>query len=482
MSLGYFSNQQTANLLKSVIDDSENLQDFLQNQIPQAIIKTSTLVFTIAILVSMNWRLALITLIPIPIFSIITKKIYPIEWRYDAGIYTKSARFNDMVNDSLNGIRTIRAYGREAYETKALKKANCDYLEVSLKKEMIMSTINPVVGLIIGYASFCIWLYGGWQVTLSMLTFGELMTFITYAGMLNEPLGFITNLSGRFSSAMYAASKIFQIIEANPEIVDLEDAIELTEVRGDVVLENVSFSYEPHKPVLQNISLKIQAGTMLGIVGRSGAGKSTLINLIDRLYNVEHGCISIDGIDIKKIKLSHLHRQIGLVLQETYLFKGTIADNIGYAKPSAGLDEIIESAKIANAHDFIMELPDGYNTIVGTSGRALSGGECQRIAIARAILLDPAILILDEATASLDVITETIVQEALERLIQGRTIISIAHRLSTLRNADALAVIEQGKLVEYGTHEKLLKEKGIYYQLNKNQMEALELQGILNDE
>ncbi|HBM80697.1 MAG TPA: ABC transporter, partial [Clostridiaceae bacterium] len=249
-------------------------------------------------------------------------------------------------------------------------------------------------------------------------------------------------------------------------------------IKGGLEFKNVSFSYEPNKPVLNNISFKVNPGEMLGIVGHSGAGKSTIANLIDRLYDADEGGVYIDGVNIKDIDLKDLRGQIGMVSQESFLFMGSIAENIAYAKPDATMDEIVYAARAANAHDFIMEFPDGYDTVIGKAGRDLSGGEKQRISIARAILHNPRILILDEATASVDTETEGKIQESLERLVEGRTTISIAHRLSTLRNADKLVVVENGKIIESGTHIELINKKGTYYKMVQKQSEALKLRGV----
>jgi ATP-binding cassette subfamily B protein len=288
----------------------------------------------------------------------------------------------------------------------------------------------------------------------------------------------MTQITNWWSDCMNSASRIFEIMDTVPEVEEKLDAVRMANMKGNVSLHGVSFSYEQNNTVLQDINFEVKAGEMIGVVGHSGAGKSTLTNIITRLYDVKEGSIAIDGVNVKDINMKDLHSQIGIVLQDTFLFMGTIAENIGYARQDATLEDIINAAKVANAHEFIMKLPDGYDTIIGSRGQNLSGGEKQRIAIARAILLNPRILILDEATASLDTETERLIQEALERLIKGRTTFAIAHRLSTLRNADRLVVIEKGKLEEIGTHEELVKKKGIYFNLIQKQREALKLQGV----
>ena len=323
-----------------------------------------------------------------------------------------------------------------------------------------------------------VWGFGGWDVLQGKITFGTLMTFIYYLGMLYGPLEFMTHIVDWWTACINSAQRIFEILDEAPEVAEKPDPVRLQPMRGEIELRNVTFEYEPNKPVLKKVSFHVKPGEMIGLVGHSGAGKSTITNVISRFYDVREGAVLIDGVDVRDVAIGDLRSQIGIVPQETYLFKGTIAENIAYARPSATREEIIQAAKAANAHDFIIRLPDGYETVVGVRGQDLSGGEKQRISIARAILHNPRILILDEATASLDTQTERQIQEALKRLIQGRTTIAIAHRLSTLRDADRLIVIEKGEVVEMGTHEELEALQGVYYRLREKQREALAIRGI----
>jgi ATP-binding cassette subfamily B protein len=394
-------------------------------------------------------------------------------------MFRRGSSLNSVINDSLSGARVVKAFGKEGEEITRFSNTNQNFYKVNLELGNLLQTAFPLLYFLMGSSGLVVWGYGSYLVVKGELTFGSLITFTGYVGMLVGPLQFMTQITNWWSDCMNSASRIFEIMDAIPEVEEKANAIRLPNIKGDVFLKGVTFSYEPNNPVLHDINIDVKQGEMIGIVGHSGAGKSTLTNIITRLYDVKEGQISIDGINVKDLNLKDLHSQIGMVLQDTYLFMGTIAENIAYAKPEATIEEIIEAAKIANAHDFIMKLQDGYDTSIGSRGRQnLSGGEKQRISIARAVLLNPRILILDEATASLDTETERMIQEALERLIKGRTTFAIAHRLSTLRNADRLIVVEGGKICESGTHEELIKKKGVYYTLCQKQREALKLQGV----
>ena len=304
---------------------------------------------------------------------------------------------------------------------------------------------------------------------------GVMITFIGYVDQLNGPMNFASRVFRWWSDSMNAAQRMFEIIDAIPEIREEDKPLPMKEPKGEIELKNVTFGYEINRPVLKDLNLKIPAGSMLGIVGRSGAGKTTLVNLISRMYDPQEGSILIDGVDIKKLSFRDLRRNVAMVSQETYIFMGTVEENIAYANPDATKQEIIRAAKLASAHEFILRMPDGYNTIVGSSGRELSGGERQRISIARAILANPKILILDEATASVDTETERAIQAAISYLVKNRTTISIAHRLSTLRDADFLCVIDNGEITERGTHKELEALHGTYYKLMELQTKALAL-------
>ena len=478
LSLSFYNNNQTGTLMNNVNGDAMHLQYFFHDGAPYFVVNLITMVGIFVVMITMNWKLALITILPIPIIIYILKGFFPKLLVMFNRMFRRGGNLNSIINDSLNGSRVVKAFGKEASEVSRFSKTNDGVYQINMDLGQMVQTAFPLLYLMMGFSGLIVWGYGSWLVVNGEMTFGSLITFTGYGAMLIGPLQFMTQITQWWSDCMNSASRIFEIMDTVPEVEEKSDAIRIPSIKGNVEIKDVSFGYEPNNPVLHNLNFKVNSGEMIGIVGHLGAGKSTLTNIITRLYDVKEGAINIDGINIKDLSLKDLHSQIGMVLQETFLFIGTVAENIAYAKPEATMKEIIEAAKVANAHDFILELPEGYDTIIGSRGKNFSGGEKQRISIARAVLLNPNILILDEATASLDTETEKLIQEALEKLIKGRTTFAIAHRLSTLRNADRLVVIEKGKIEELGTHEELIRSKGTYYKLLQKQKEALKLQGV----
>jgi len=472
LSIRFFDKRTTGTVISHITEDSERLQDFLLEGL-SFIGRDVFLLFGIGVMLFfMNWQLAFFVLIPIPIIIIgggwfwrKVRSLWHRAWR-------RRSKLFDVVNDSVSGIRVVRAFGRQNNEVSRFGEANIDARDFETKAEMVWATYYPPLMFAVNFGSLIVWYVGGFNILGGSMTFGLLIMFNTYLTMFYGPLRYISPLINWASRSMTAAERLFEVIDSQPEQYDDGNLIAMPNIIGEVKFHNMTFGYDSHKPVLKDINLHVKPGEMIGLVGHSGAGKSTLINLICRFYSPDSGRLEIDGEDIKQINLKDLRRQIGVVLQEPYLFSGTIAENIAYANPDSSMEEIITAAKAANAHDFILKFPDGYDAEVGERGGSLSGGERQRISIARAILHNPRILILDEATSSVDVETEKQIQQAIDRLVQNRTTFAIAHRLSTLRNADRLFVIEKGRGVECGSHEELMEKKGIYYKLVETQRDA----------
>ncbi len=477
LSLSYIDQKETGQLMNRVTGDTHRIQNFLQDSAVMFINESILLIGVFIILFAYNWRLALLVMVPVPFVILFCRLIWSwIRERFHKQFH-KGDRLNSLLQDILSGIRVVKAFGQENREISRFKVRNRELADTSTKNEKYWNTIFPLVGFIMSIGNFLVLYYGGKLIIGHEMTLGELIQFSTYTAFVYGPLRWFSFMPRWFNEAMTAAERIFEIVDEKPEIADKIDAVQ-NRIEGSVEFKSVTFGYKSHEPVLENINIKVDKGEMIGLVGHSGSGKSTFINLVMRLYDVDEGQILVDGTDIRDLSQQELRSQMGVVLQETFLFSGTIKENILYSKPDATPDEVILAAKIANAHDFIMKFPDAYDTRVGERGQRLSGGERQRVAIARAILNEPKILILDEATASVDTETEQQIQEALGRLIKNRTTFAIAHRLSTLKNANRLMVIDKGRLAELGTHDELLKRKGIYFKLVTAQRKMSKIKGV----
>jgi len=484
LSLGYYDKRQTGSLLARITQDVNELQAFIVDGIQLFVVNILMIVGIMVFLLVSNWKLTLLVLIPVPLTVYLTKRISKLLWNTLHRLYYVRSGLSGAISSVLSGVRVVKAFAQEARETEKFRVRSHNLFEAQVNVEKAWATYFPILAFISTLGTYVVWFYGGREVvhnTLNLpghgMTLGYLMMFLTYIGMLMAPLSQMTRMADWLSRSTAAAERVFEVIDAEPDVLNAPDAVRMPRIEGRVELKNVRFSYDKNQNVLQDVSLAVEPGEMIGLVGHTGAGKSTLINLLSRFYDVQEGAILIDGVDIRKIDVQDLRSQVGVVLQEPFLFPGTIADNIAYARPESTRLEIMKAAKAANAHDFVMKFADGYDTYVGERGARLSGGERQRLSIARAILHNPRILILDEATASVDTETEKKIQEAIGRLITGRTTFAIAHRLSTLRNASRLVVIERGKIAEVGTHDELMAlPEGIFRKLVNMQQEVNKLQ------
>ena len=476
LGMSFFTSKRTGNLMNRINSDALDIQYFLNDGLPNFVINALTICAIGLFLFIVNPLLSVAVLIPVPLIAFIIKKSARVFKRLQWHTWRRSSSMNSIINDTLMGVRVVKAFGKETREIQRFSDASRLLYENRLREGVAAAKVFPMLSWIMALGGLVVWGLGGGQVMRGVLTFGELMTFVGYLSLLYSPVNFMVKTFAWWTNCMNSAQRIFEVIDRKTDVPEAESPVTLEKIRGDVELKNVTFSYEPNRTVLKNVSFSVKSGEMIGLVGHSGAGKSTITNIITRLYDVNDGEVLIDGINVKDISFDSLRRNIGMVLQETFLFSGSIAENIAYGKPEATVDEIVAAAKKAHAHEFISNLPDGYDTLIGRGGTDLSGGEKQRISIARAILMDPAILIFDEATASLDTKTEQQIQQAMETLVKGRTTIAIAHRFSTLRNADRLIVVENGCVVESGTHTELFnKPDGIYASMAKKQLDSLNI-------
>lgn len=475
LSVGFYTSKRTGSLMNRVNQDANNIYWFFVDGFPYVVVNLITFTGVVTMMCVLNIRLALICVLILPATIGLFKILWSVFRRFHHKNWVYSSQLNSMVSDSVNGQRVIKAFAKENDEAKRFSEVGNKLTAVDIKSMNTGFTAFPLIYLFMFLGQVIVTAVGGMMVINKEITLGTLLTFISYLTMLYGPLEFMSWVSNWWARCVDSAQRVFEIIDSRPDIADPENPIILDTVKGDIEIHGVKFEYDPATPILKGMDLSVKAGEMLGIVGKTGAGKSTLANLIARLYDVTEGSITIDGVNVKQLSLKQLRQSIGIVSQDIYLFIGTIADNIRYSMPDASIEDVIRAAKAASAHDFIMQLPDAYETKVGAGGQDLSGGEKQRLSIARTILQNPAILILDEATAAMDTETEANIQNALSKLQNNRTTIAIAHRLSTLRDADNLAVISEGKVVESGTHKDLMLKKGEYHKLYTIQLEGLKV-------
>ncbi|MBE6558406.1 MAG: ABC transporter ATP-binding protein [Ruminococcaceae bacterium] len=475
LSMSSVQKKSTGDLMGRINNDVNVVQNFITNLLPSYFAQVLSFVLGLVLILtmdaSMGTYMSAFIFIPIPFVILCIYLFRHMMSRMNIKAWNKGQRTNRMLQDVLSGIRVVKSYGKEETAVAEFRECTNAQAHQNEKNAKTFDTVFPLLGFALRSGSYLIMWFGNVMLFQGRLDVGTLNQFNTYTSIIYSPLMQITQIPRNISAFMTSFGKIMEILEEEPDVADTAKP-EHFRFKGNVSVKHVTFGYESANPVLKDVSVEIKAGEMIGIVGHSGCGKSTLINLIMRMYDPTEGSIEIDGVNVKDIAQQSLRSQMGVVLQETHLFSGSIRDNIKYALPYATDEQVITAARAANAHDFIMRLPEGYNTIVGEKGYSLSGGERQRIAIARALIHNPPILILDEATAALDTETEKLIQDAIDKLTDNRTTFAIAHRLSTLRNANKILVIDHGRIAEFGTHKELLDQRGIYYKLVMAQTRA----------
>ncbi|MGH7258747.1 MAG: ABC transporter ATP-binding protein [Nitrospiraceae bacterium] len=465
LSISFFTKRRTGELMSRLMNDVTVIQHVVTETPVDSAKQLVTFIGGVAFLFVMNWQLCLLILLLLPLLVLVAKLFGRRLKALSTSIQDRTASISTLVEEVIAGIRVVKSFVQAQREERRFKAHVQAAMDLALRRAAVLAVFIPVITFFTFAAAASVLWYGGRQVIEGTVTPGDLFAFVLFAGILIGPFGSAARVFAQIKEAQGAMQRVFEILDTRPEVADAPMAADLPPVQGRIQANGVSFAYDVRHPVLSDISFEAAAGELIAIVGPTGSGKTTMINLLHRFYDTIEGAITIDGYDLRKVRLDSLYRQVGLVPQETILFGGTIMENIRYGREPATEDEILDASKAAHAHEFITELPDGYHTVVGEKGINLSGGQRQRLAIARAILKNPRVLLLDEATSSLDTESERLVQEALERLMAGRTTFVVAHRLTTIQRADRILVLNKGRLVEEGTHASLMDKKGLYHYL-----------------
>ena len=477
LSISYFerhSSGQSGQLIARITNDIDAIHFLFSAGIMDIVLEPMVVLLGLMWGFYMNWKLTLMFFLVFPFVAWPVNRLSKKLRVVNREVLDKVADITGVLEETLSAIKVVKAFGMEEYEIERFKRETHQSYKAAIRSLRLGNFFSPIIDFLITIAIAIFLTYGGSLIINNRLSPGEFLTFIFLMSFMGSPIRRISSLFSQLPKAMAAADRVFELIDQKSEVTEIENPVILPTVEGSVVFDHVTFGYEQDTPVLHDINLNVAPGEVIALVGPSGAGKTTMVNLVARFYDPISGRVLIDGHDLRELKLDELRRHMGIVPQETMLFRGTIAENIAYGRIGASREEIIEAAKAANAHEFIIKAPEGYETTVGARGMALSGGQRQRIAIARALLRDPKILILDEATSALDTQSEVLVQEALQRLMKGRTCFVIAHRLSTIRNANRIVVMDAGRIVEVGTHEELLKNNGLYAMLYRTQFKNQE--------